>query len=101
MRKLTVGSFAAFLLATSGSWAADNLAGVQKRMADFRTRIDAGKADKSLTSNEAARIDADYFDIARMIAEAKSDGTVTDAELKAIHDRQEALNKAIYAGRHN
>jgi len=107
MRSAIARSLALFVFATSAAWAAkdsakaDDVVKAEKRMENFKTRIDAGKADKSLTAKEAAKAEADYFGIAKMIAEAKADGTVTNAELKAIQEQQEALDKAIFASRHN
>lgn len=107
MRNQIIHACAAIILTTSAAWAADDtvkpdaVAKIDQRMVHFKERIDTGKANKSITGDEATRLTTEYDAMARMIADAKADGKVTRAELKAIQERQAAFGKTIYADKHN
>ncbi len=100
-------TFAAILMTTSAAWAAEdtakpeNVAKMDHRMENFKKRIDSGKANQSIARDQAARVQADFDAIAKMIADAKSDGKVTRKELKAVRERQASLGKTIQADRRN
>jgi uncharacterized membrane protein YebE (DUF533 family) len=102
-----ISAIAAIFMATTTVWAAsdvaspDKVAKVEQRMANFKKRIDSGKANQSLTPSEATKADAEYEGISKMIASAKADGKVSQEELNAIQERQNAFSKSIHAEKHD
>lgn len=107
MRFQLTSVLAAVLLTAAPVWAAnhvakpENVAKAEQRMDGFKKRIDAGKANKSLTPDEANKMDAEFLAIGKMLADAKADGHVTSDELKAINQRQATFGKLIYQEKHD
>ena len=100
MKAFFAAAVAWLMISTSTAWAAD-IRGAEEQMAGLKKRIENGKRDRSLTGEEASRLDAEYEAVARLIADAKRNGKVTREELKTIEDRQEALGRMIYRQKHD
>ncbi|HRD28784.1 MAG TPA: hypothetical protein PLO65_10840 [Caulobacter sp.] len=76
----------------------DRWTSINQRQAVLDARIDAGVRDGSLTRAEAARLRADFNDLARMEADYRRDG-LTNAERADLDRRFDLLSARIRADR--
>lgn len=101
MRHALLTLFAATALATSIP-AAASAQSVNERQAKLDARIDAGVRDGSLTRAEAARLRAEFADIARLEAQYSASGRGMSASERADLDRRfDALSSRVRYERHD
>ena len=74
---------------------------VDRREARQAKRIESGKASGQLTTNEAAKLEAQQGRIQAAEAEAKSDGKVTAKERAALTHQQNKANRKIRRNKHD
>ena len=75
--------------------------GIHTRQKIQRKRITHGVRNKSLTKGETASVLKGQKEIHQDKVEARSDGTVTGAERKEIHQEQNQASRKIYNKKHN
>ena len=74
---------------------------IDQRLMHQRQRIDKGIASKSITEQEATRLNNEEEEIKRMVAEAKSDGVVTKEEEARIDKALDQLSSNIKSEKHD
>ncbi|MFN7931444.1 MAG: hypothetical protein U0Y68_26650 [Blastocatellia bacterium] len=75
--------------------------GVTARQKNQAKRIRHGVRNKSLTKHETKSLAKDAKEIQQDKAAAKTDGTVTGAERKALHKEMNQESRKIYRKKHN
>ncbi|MBS1808370.1 MAG: hypothetical protein JST84_09275 [Acidobacteria bacterium] len=75
--------------------------GVTKRQKNQARRVHRGVKNKSLTKHETKSIAKDAKEIQQDKVAAKTDGTVTGAERKEIHQDMNQTSRKIYRKKHN
>jgi hypothetical protein len=88
------------LLAAS-AFAQTNTPRVDQREANQQARIAQGAASGALTPHETHRLEKEQAHINRAEDRAKSDGTVTRAERRRLHNMQDAAGRDIRRKKHN
>ena len=73
----------------------------RKRQHEQQQRIGQGVRSGELTARETIKLEKDQREINHDIREAKSDGVVTGAERKDIHQDQNQASRHIYRAKHN
>ena len=75
--------------------------GVNARQADQRERIQQGVRSGELTRGEARQLGAEQRNIRQEERQYKSDGVLTKAERKDLHQDLSAASKDIYSEKHD
>lgn len=75
--------------------------GINKRQKSQAKRVRHGVKNKSLTKHETRTLAKDAKGIQQAKTTAKSDGTVTGDERKAIHKEMNQESRKIYRKKHN
>ncbi len=73
----------------------------RKRQDNQQQRIHQGIRSDELTRNEVRTLGKEQRDIQQEIRASKSDGIVTGAERRDIHQEQNQASRAIYRKKHN
>jgi cytochrome c-type biogenesis protein CcmE len=73
----------------------------RKRQHEQQQRVGQGVRSGELTAKETIRLEKEQRGINHDIRDAKSDGVVTGAERKDIHQDQNQASRHIYRAKHN
>ena len=73
----------------------------RKRQHEQQQRVGQGVRSGELTAGETVRLEKNQREINQDIRAAKSDGVVTGAERKDIHQDQNQASRHIYRAKHN
>jgi hypothetical protein len=74
---------------------------INQRQENQRNRIKQGVRSGELTAKETAKLAKEVHENKEAKVEAKSDGVVTRAERKEIHQNQNQTSRKIYRAKHN
>ncbi len=101
MRNLLAIAVAASALAIAAPAAAQSWQSINQRQENLDRRIDQGVRNGSLTRAEAARLRAEFRDIARLEAHYRASYGLSDSERRDLDRRFDALSQRIRWERHD
>jgi len=101
MKTLLMAAVAASVLAVAGPASAQSWQTINERQANLDQRIDAGVRNGSLTRTEAARLRAEFRDLARLEARYRSSGGLSQYERRDLDRRFDVLSAQIRYERHD
>lgn len=99
---LSIAAVSAVLVSLPAAASAAPWRPIAERQANLEHRIDRGVRTGELTRPEAARLRAEFRDVARLEAQyRRTDGRLTPGERRDLDRRYDRLSDHVYAERHD